>query len=134
MTVEKSFAVLTLLAMLGACSHEVGRESADLVLLHGKIVTMDDDHPEVEALAAKGDTIVAVGSDEQIESYIGSDTRAIDLEGRLAVPGLIEGHGHFMSFGASLMELDLKHARTWNEKFTRISTSKCPWPSATSTM
>ena len=115
MTVEKSFAVLTLLAMLGACSHEVGRESADLVLLHGKIVTMDDDRPEVEALAANGKTIVAVGSDQEIEPYVGNDTLLIDLEGRLAVPGLIEGHGHFMSFGASLMELDLKHARTWNE-------------------
>ena len=115
MTVEKSFAVPTLLAMLGACSHEVGRESADLVLLHGKIVTMDDDRPEVEALAANGKTIVAVGSDQEIEPYVGNDTLLIDLEGRLAVPGLIEGHGHFMSFGASLMELDLKHARTWNE-------------------
>jgi predicted amidohydrolase YtcJ len=101
--------------MVAGCGGESDREPADLVLRHGKIVTMDDDLPEVEALASKGETIVAVGSDEEIQSHIGSDTRVIDLEGRLVVPGLIEGHGHFMSFGASLMELDLRHARTWDE-------------------
>jgi predicted amidohydrolase YtcJ len=46
---------------------------------------------------------------------VGSKTRVIDLEGRLAIPGFIEGHGHFMSWGQSLMELDLRKARTWEE-------------------
>jgi predicted amidohydrolase YtcJ len=58
---------------------------------------------------------VAVGSSAEVKSYAGASSQVIDLEGRLAVPGLIEGHGHFMSLGASLMELELRHARTWDE-------------------
>ncbi len=88
---------------------------ADLVLLHGKILTMDPAFPQVEALAAKGDTIIAVGSDDHIEPHIGPHTQVIDLEGRLAVPGLIDGHGHYMSLGESLMGIDLRPARTWDE-------------------
>jgi len=92
-----------------------GLEPADLVLLHGKVHTLDPARPLAQALAAKGERIVAVGSDAEIEAYRGPATRVIDLDGRLAVPGLIEGHGHFMSFGESLTELELRHARTWDE-------------------
>ena len=78
--------------VVAGCGGETGPEPADLVLLHGKIVTVDDDRPEAQALAAKGGVILAVGSDADIEPYIGDDTRVLDLEGLLAVPGLIEGH------------------------------------------
>ena len=70
--------------------------------------------PEAQALAAHGDRIVALGTDDEIKAYIGDDTRVIDLDGRLAIPGLIEGHGHWMSYGASLMELDLRYAKDWD--------------------
>ena len=101
---------------LAACTGDGGNgtESADLVLLGGKIVTVDASMPEAQALAARGDRIVALGTDEEIEAYIGDDTRVIDLDGQLAVPGLIEGHGHWMSYGASLIELDLRHAKDWD--------------------
>ncbi len=107
--------VLWILA-LAACTGGDGNgtEPADLVLLGGKIVTVDASMPEAQALAARGDRIVALGTDEEIEAYIGDDTRVIDLDGQLAVPGLIEGHGHWMSYGASLMELDLRHAKDWD--------------------
>ena len=107
--------VLWILA-LAACTAGGGDgiEPADLVLLGGKIVTVDASVPEAQALAARGDRIVALGTDEEIEAYIGDDTRVIDLDGQLAVPGLIEGHGHWMSYGASLMELDLRHAKDWD--------------------
>ncbi len=88
---------------------------ADLVLINGNIVTMDPARPRVQALAARGETILAVGPDAELKAHVGAATRVIDLEGRLAVPGLIEGHGHFMSLGESLMELELRHARTWDE-------------------
>ncbi len=101
---------------LAACTGDGGNgtEPADLVLLGGKIVTVDASMPEAQALAARGDRIVALGTDEEIEAYIGDDTRVIDLDGQLAVPGLIEGHGHWMSYGASLIELDLRHAKDWD--------------------
>lgn len=97
------------------CTKKPGPKSADLVLLNGKILTMDLENPEVEALAAKGETILAVGSDEDIQSYVVDDTKVIDLKGMLAVPGLIDGHGHYMSLGESLMGIDLKSAQTWDE-------------------
>lgn len=107
-------------AVLGLALSSVGcatatRTPADLVLLHGKIVTMEAARPEASALAATGETITAVGSDAEVEPYIGKKTRVIDLGGRLAVPGLIEGHGHLLGWGASLTHLELRHARTWDE-------------------
>jgi predicted amidohydrolase YtcJ len=74
---------------------------ADLVLMNGKIVTVDSLQPEVEALAVAGDTLVALGSSDEMAVYIGPATQVIDLEGRLAIPGFIEGHGHYMSLGRS---------------------------------
>ena len=60
---------------------------ADLVLQGGKIVTVDDTRPVAEALAVRGDTIVAVGPIADINPYIGTATKVIDLKGRTAVPG-----------------------------------------------
>jgi predicted amidohydrolase YtcJ len=91
------------------------REPADLVLLNGKIVTLETDVTETQALAARDGIIVALGGDEEIRPYVGPDTRVIDLEGRLAVPGFIEGHGHFTGVGRSLMNLDLSATRSWEQ-------------------
>ncbi|UCE43376.1 MAG: amidohydrolase [Candidatus Aminicenantes bacterium] len=110
-----SIALLCFLVVMGACKKEPGHKSADLVLLHGKILTLDAENPEVEALAAKGETILAIGSDQDIQSYVGNDTSVIDLNGMLVIPGLIDGHGHYMSLGESLMGIDLRHAQTWQE-------------------
>jgi predicted amidohydrolase YtcJ len=90
-------------------------EPADLVLLNGKIVTVEDEQPEAQALAARGGLIVRLGSDEQVRPFVGPHTRVIDLDGHLAVPGLIETHAHFTGIGRSLMNLDLTGTRTWEE-------------------
>ena len=88
---------------------------ADLVLRNGTIVTMDPARPRVQALAARGDTIVAVGSWSEIEPLVGPRTEVIDLQGRLAIPGFIEGHGHFTGMGRVRLGLDLAAARSWEE-------------------
>ena len=90
-------------------------EPADLVLLNGKILTVNEEQPEAEALASRGDTIVALGSSSEIRQYVGEETEVIDLEGYLAIPGFIEGHGHYYSLGASLMELELRYTNSWAE-------------------
>ena len=91
------------------------QNSADLVLKNGKFLTMDAAQPRVEALAVRGDRIIAAGRAAEIEAFIASQTRVIDLEGQLAGPGIIEGHGHYMSLGESLMGLDLRPTRNWKE-------------------
>jgi len=88
---------------------------ADLVITGGRIVTMDPDLPEVQAIAARGQHIVAVGDEALIAGLIGDKTEVIELHGALAVPGLIEGHGHFTSLGRSRMILDLTKVEDFDE-------------------
>jgi predicted amidohydrolase YtcJ len=95
--------------------------AADLVLRNGKVVTVDEAVPDGEAIAMRGDTILAVGSDDEISRYIGADTEVIDLDGRLAVPGLIDSHAHFMGIGAAKMQLDLMHVANWEEIVSMVA-------------
>ncbi|UCE24884.1 MAG: amidohydrolase [Candidatus Zixiibacteriota bacterium] len=100
---------------VAAMVSSAGADSADLALVNGKIVTVAADRPQAQAVAITGDLITAVGNDEEIRSRIGPNTRVIDLHGKLAIPGFIEGHAHFVSLGMSLMRLDLKQAGSWDE-------------------
>ena len=108
------FIFIVLVFMTAAFFGCMKKEPADLVLKNGKIVTVNDSVPEVQAVAVRGDVIVAVGSDRNIESYIGENTQVIDLEGKLAIPGFIESHGHFTSIGRSKLQLDLMSVKNWD--------------------
>ncbi len=88
---------------------------ADLVLRNGKIATMDESHPEAQAVAIAGDTVVALGTNAEIDKYVGSATRVIDLDGKFAMPGFIESHGHFMGLGSGLQQLDLMPTHSWQQ-------------------
>jgi predicted amidohydrolase YtcJ len=94
---------------------------ADLVLRGGKVVTVDEALPVADALAVRGSEIAAVGSDPEIARWIGPSTRVIDLDGRLAIPGFIEGHGHFMGLGDALTILDLAGAASWDAIVARVA-------------
>ena len=106
-----------LLAMIGCGS---APEPADLVLLGGRIVTLDGAKPQAEALAARGETIAAVGANEEIERLIGPATQVIRLNGALAIPGFIESHGHLLSLGRLRMNLDFTKARSWDEVVAQV--------------
>ncbi|MCW3107802.1 MAG: Exoenzyme regulatory protein AepA precursor, partial [Segetibacter sp.] len=77
---------------------------ADLILLNGKIVTVDKHFTIAKAVAIRQDKIIAVGSDNEIRKFAGSKTKVIDLAGRTVVPGLIDFHAH--PDGAAVSELD----------------------------
>jgi predicted amidohydrolase YtcJ len=89
--------------------------AADMVLLNGKIVTLEDAQPQVEALAVGGNRIAALGSSAAMKRHIGQKTKIIDLQGRLVIPGFVEGHGHFNGVGLARLNLNLMHAKTWDE-------------------
>ncbi|MEZ4702632.1 MAG: amidohydrolase [Rhodothermales bacterium] len=95
--------------------------AADLVLTNGRIVTVDSLLPEAQALAVRGDRILALGSSDDMADYIGEDTEVIDLAGRLAIPGFIEGHGHFLGIGQAKMILDLTQAHSWQEMVDMVA-------------
>jgi hypothetical protein len=88
---------------------------ADLVLRNGRIVTVDDRMPEGQALAARAGRIVFVGSNADVARYVAPSTQVIDLGGQLAVPGLIEGHGHFTGVGENRINLDFMNTKSWDE-------------------
>jgi predicted amidohydrolase YtcJ len=104
--------VVLLAAVLGYAQPE---KPADLVLMHGKIATVDKNLPGAEALAVRGDRIVAVGTAVEVGPYVGKTTRVIDLQGRLAIPGFIDSHAHFTGLGEARLELDLTKAKNWDE-------------------
>jgi predicted amidohydrolase YtcJ len=101
--VPRLFALTICLAFLSAsaCSRE---EAADLVLHGGRIVTVDRDFTVAEAMAVRGDRVVALGSDAQILALAGPETTRIDLRGGMVLPGLIDSHLH--APGASMYEFD----------------------------
>ena len=72
---------------------------ADVILSNGKIITVDEKFTIAQAIAVKGDRIVAVGSNDDISSLAGPATRRIDLAGRAVVPGMIDNHAHYMEEG-----------------------------------
>jgi predicted amidohydrolase YtcJ len=79
--------------------------AADLVLLHGKIITVDADDRIAQAVAIRGGRIVAVGTDTAIARLAGPRTRRIDLKGLTVTPGLIDAHAHFSSGGADRLDV-----------------------------
>ena len=66
----------------------------DLILLHGRIHTEDTSRSVAQALAVRGNTIVAVGTDQDVSALKGPMTRSIDLAGRVVLPGIIDAHTH----------------------------------------
>ncbi len=109
--------VAALSAVLLAAAACVPRpEPADLVLINGKIVTVDAAVPAAAWIAVRGGRIAALGADpKDYKDHVGDGTEIIDLGGALAIPGLIESHGHFTSLGSSKLILDLTKARSWDD-------------------
>ena len=76
----------------------------DLIVHHGKIATVDDKFSLVEALAVRGERIVALGRNDDIVKLAGPQTKLVDLQGRTVIPGLCDSHVH--ASGAALYEYD----------------------------
>jgi predicted amidohydrolase YtcJ len=94
---------------------------ADLVLRGGRIITLDDRTPNAQALAARNGAVVAIGSDADVARFVGPNTQVIDLAGQTAIPGFIEGHGHFNNLGQGKMNLDLMNTKSWEEIIHQVA-------------
>src|SRR5688572_14092191 len=75
--------------------------SPDLVLSNGKIITVDERFTIAQAVAIRGDQIVAVGTNQEIDRLAGAGARRIDLRGRAVIPGLIDNHMHLLRYGTT---------------------------------
>jgi predicted amidohydrolase YtcJ len=80
---------------------------ADLILTNGKIITVDERFTIAQAVAIRGEQIVAVGTNQAVERFAGAGTRRIDLRGRAVIPGLIDNHMHLLR-AAATWQLELR--------------------------
>jgi hypothetical protein len=83
-------------------------DAADLVLTGGLVLTMRPEAPRAEAVAIRGDRIVAVGSAAEVRAFVGPHTRVLDVHGQTVLPGLVDAHCHLYGLGRSLEELSLR--------------------------
>ncbi|HVH55647.1 MAG TPA: amidohydrolase [Vicinamibacterales bacterium] len=88
---------------------------ADFVITNGKVVTVEDAAPEAQAVAAAAGKIVAVGTNAEIQKFVGPKTEVIDAKGQLVIPGFIEGHGHYTGIGTARLNLNLTTAKSWDD-------------------
>jgi predicted amidohydrolase YtcJ len=109
---------LVLLLLIISCSPK--KTPADLIIKSGKIYTMNDQQPSVEAVAVIADKIVYAGDSKGLEKFQGKKTKVIDLQGKTMTPGFIEGHGHFMGLGYNEMNLDLMNVKNYDEILEKV--------------
>ena len=94
---------------------------ADMVLLNGRIWTVDAGRPWAEAAAVRGGRIAAVGTTAEIRPLAGLDTAVLDLKGAFVLPGFIDSHVHFINGGLSLLSVQLRDAGSKSEFIARIA-------------
>ena len=112
-------AVLALSVLAGA---QASVQPADLIVTNARIYTVNPQQKWAEALAVRGDQIVAVGDRKTIESLRGPSTRLIDAGQRLLLPGFVDCHIHFMEGALGLTRVDLNEAGTVAEIQKRVKT------------
>jgi predicted amidohydrolase YtcJ len=101
------YPAFVLAAMLSPAVMAAPEAPADIVLLHGTIHTQDAARSVAQAIALRGNTIVAVGTDRAIAALIGPRTRTVDLRGRVVLPGIIDAHTHPAESAQDLGKCDL---------------------------
>ena len=95
-------------------------EKADLVLINGVIYTNDQGRSRVEALAVRGERIIATGTRQEIQHWVGPNTKVMDLKGRFVVPGFNDAHIHLANGGQAKLAVDLTGAKSLQEFQQRI--------------
>ncbi len=107
---------LFMVSLVGlACSCQMQTQEADVILINGKVITVDSDFSVQNAVAVRGDKIIAVGTNEDIRKYAGENTHIIDVESRAIIPGLIDAHAHPEAASISENEDEIPDVHTVRE-------------------
>ncbi len=112
---------LLLLAVIPRLASAQARPAADLIINHAKVWTGDKALPNAEAVAILGDRIVAVGSNDSVDSWRGPRTKVIDAHRKLLVPGFNDAHVHFLGGGQQLDAVQLNDVTSPQEFVRRIA-------------
>ena len=108
-----SLTILSILFLLTNCSKNI--DPADLVLLNGNVITIDSNNTLAQAIAVVDDKIISVGSNDEINNFVGDSTIVIDVKGKTVMPGFIDSHAHLIGTGNAKINLDLRDAKNWDE-------------------
>lgn len=119
MNLTRFLFTIPLLAALFSCGQS--GKHADMVISGGKIYTMDERQPVVEAVAVKDDKVLFAGSEAEVRGYADGKTETIDLRGQTMTPGFIEGHAHLMEVGYHELELDLTAVKSYEELVEKVA-------------
>ena len=124
----KLLLAVVLLTLEGLVASAQAHPSADLIVTNAKVWTVDKSHPRAEAVAVIGERIVAVGTSSEIDGWRGPQSKLIDAQGKLLLPGFNDAHLHFLSGGAQLDQVDLKDASSVEEFARRIAAQAAKTP------
>ena len=132
MMAARQGAMVLLALMLAGFAHAQAKPSADLIVTNAKIWTVDKTRPHAEAMAVLGDRIVAVGSAADVDTWHGPQTKVLDAQGKLLLPGFNDAHVHFVDGGDHLSAVQLKDAASPEEFARKIAdrvktTAKGEW-------
>lgn len=119
------FTIFFLLICLFGCSES---PTPDMILYNGNIVTFKKMTEQPTALAIANRKIIALGKDKALLSMASSATQKINLKGATVIPGFIEGHGHFISFGLHLMRVELRDVTSYDELISRVQKAAAGLP------
>lgn len=114
--------IVTIFAIFSitSCSTPEAPENATLVVKDARVWTGNADQPWAQALASRGDEIIAVGTNTYVDALIGEDTEVISVPGSMLVPGFIDTHVHFIFGGSGLASVQLRDAATPDDFSSRI--------------
>jgi predicted amidohydrolase YtcJ len=96
-------------------------KQADVIFHNGTIITMDEDFSLTQAIAIKGERILATDCDKNILSLKGNETKVIDLAGKTLMPGFFDGHTHIIATGLNKKELDKAQDTALSYGFTSVT-------------
>src|SRR5260370_1150012 len=123
------FLLFAVVAMLVLAPERVSGQGTDtLVLNNGRIWTEDTHQPEAQAVAIRGNRILAVGDAASMLKLANPNTRVVDLQGRRVVPGFNDAHVHFYTGGDGLSSVQLRDAASPQEMPRRTEESVQPLP------
>lgn len=111
----------SLLITISLISCKTNNLEADLLVTNATIWTGNPESPKAEAMAIKGDSILAIGSFKDLEKFKGESTEILDVNGNFITPGFIDAHVHLLMGGNSLLSVQLRDTKTQQEFIDRIA-------------
>ncbi|MBL7873611.1 MAG: amidohydrolase [Cyclobacteriaceae bacterium] len=119
MRITKSISLLIMgFSLMLSCKES---QKAELIITNAKIWTGSEKQPAAQAMAISGDSILAVGTNEEIQHFNGSSTEVVDIQGGFITPGFIDTHVHLLGGGNGLLSVKLTDAKTPEEFTKRIA-------------